>query len=152
MTETGGTSRREPYVRPSKFGAGYTVGGPDVSPQPVAPAPAASAAAEPIGPGVVATGTEEQSAVALDSRREPDAGLEPVNSGPRNALATASLVLVVLLGAFLSPITLIMAYAARAQIKRTGERGADVALAALVVSWVFLVVGLVVVALKFGVS
>jgi hypothetical protein len=45
-----------------------------------------------------------------------------------------------------------MAHVARAQIKRTGERGAGLALAALAVSYVFLFIGLVVVAVNYATS
>jgi hypothetical protein len=49
--------------------------------------------------------------------------------------------LVVLVGAVVSPITLITGSIARSQIKRTGQSGADLALAAMVVSFVFLGIG-----------
>ncbi len=152
MAETGGTGRREPVVRPSKFGAGYTAGGPP-SPQPVPPPHPAPVPGSNRVAGAEATGTCRQSAVALHTR--PDSGALPESldtDGPRNALATVSLVLVVLVGGFLSPITLIMAHVARAQIKRTGERGADIALAALVVSYVFLFIGVVAIAVGYWLS
>jgi hypothetical protein len=68
-----------------------------------------------------------------------------------NTLAKISLALAVLFGAVLSPITLIMGLIARSQIKRTGQGGADIALAAMVVSAVFLGIGVLSVALlRYG--
>jgi uncharacterized membrane protein YidH (DUF202 family) len=64
-----------------------------------------------------------------------------------NKLAKVSLALVVLFGAFISPVTLVMAYIARAQIKKSGQRGADLAFATLVVSYVFLGIAVLSVAL-----
>ena len=59
--------------------------------------------------------------------------------------------LVVIFGALISPVTLVMAFIARAQIKRSGQGGADVAIAALVVSVFFLGIGVLSVALlRFG--
>ena len=81
----------------------------------------------------------------------PSTAATAVADAGSNALAKVSLALVVLFGAFISPVTLVMAFLARAQIKRTGQRGADVALAALVVSVVFLGIGVLSVALlRFG--
>jgi|KBSSwiStaDraftv2_1062776.scaffolds.fasta_scaffold00809_12 hypothetical protein len=67
---------------------------------------------------------------------EPEPGLG-AESGS-NTLAKVSVALVVLFGAVISPITLITGFIARSQIKRTGQGGADLALAAMVVSFVFL--------------
>jgi hypothetical protein len=68
-----------------------------------------------------------------------------------NVLARISMALVVVLGAFLSPVTLVMAFIARSQIKRSGQGGADIAIAALVVSAFLLGVGVLSVALlRFG--
>jgi hypothetical protein len=75
---------------------------------------------------------------------------EATDSGS-NVLARISLALVVIFGAFISPVTIVMAYVARAQIKRTGQRGADIALATLVVSYAFLGIGLLSVGLlRYG--
>jgi hypothetical protein len=68
-----------------------------------------------------------------------------------NVLARISMALVVVLGAFLSPVTLVMAFIARSQIKRSGQGGTDIAIAALVVSGFFLGIGVLSVALlRFG--
>ncbi len=157
MSDTGGSRRREPEVRPSKFGAGYTTGGP-AAPQ----SAAAVASAPPVLPAPVvselpvssrAEGTGARAAVQVMEQPTID---KPADAGgpaaDRNVLATVSLVLVVALGAFLSPVTLVMAYVARAQIKKTGERGADLALAALVISYVFLFIGAAAVGLSMVLS
>ncbi len=90
-------------------------------------------------PQIAQTPTPAATAVAVDA----DAG--------SNKLAKVSMALVVILGALISPITLIMAFIARAQIKRSGQGGADVAIAALVVSGFFLGIGVLSVALlRFG--
>jgi hypothetical protein len=68
-----------------------------------------------------------------------------------NTLARVSMALVVILGALITPVTLVMAFIARAQIKRSGQGGADIAIAALVVSVFFLGIGVLSVALlRFG--
>jgi hypothetical protein len=156
MAETDRSGRRGPEVRPSKFGAGYTVGGsPAVPPSPppnprTSEATAGVAVADRAGTGRHATVDQyvPPTPAAAPERRD----VVTVPDAERNPLATVSLVLVVLFGAFLSPITLVMAHVARAQIKRTGERGAGLALAALVVSYVFLFIGLVVVAVNYASS
>lgn len=154
MSDTGGPRRREPEVRPSKFGAGYTTGGPQVpQPAPVAAPPPAVLPAPVVSelPDGAADQQGTGARAAVQVIDEPAAGRPADAGGPaveRNVLATASLVLVVLLGAFLSPVTIVMAHVARAQIKRTGEQGAGTALAALVVSYVFLFIGVAAVALS----
>lgn len=102
-----------------------------------------------------ATGTIQQAAAPrpqIAHRPLPAAGTAAaVADSGSNLLAKISLVLVVVFGAFISPVTIVMAFIARAQIKRTGQRGADVAFAALVVSFVFLGIGVLSAAvLKFG--
>jgi hypothetical protein len=68
-----------------------------------------------------------------------------------NKLARISMALVVLLGAVISPVTLVMSVIARSQTKRSGQDGADIAIAALVVSVFFLGIGVLSVALlRFG--
>jgi hypothetical protein len=77
--------------------------------------------------------------------------LPEVDAGSTNMLARISMALVVVLGALISPVTLVMAFIARAQIKRSGQGGADIAIAALVVSALFLGIGVLSVALlRFG--
>lgn len=78
---------------------------------------------------------------------EPDADTDVGT----NVLAKISLGLVTILGAFISPVTLVTAFIARGQIKRSGQLGADLAVAALVVSAFFLGIAVISVALlKFG--
>jgi hypothetical protein len=81
----------------------------------------------------------------------PSRSTTAVADAGANVLAKISLALVVIFGAFISPVTIVMAFMARSQIKRTGQRGADVVLATLVVSAFFLGIGVLSVALlKFG--
>ena len=75
------------------------------------------------------------------------AAVEVADDAKTNVLAKVSLALAVLFGAFISPVTLVMAFIARAQIKKSGQRGADLAFAALVVSSVFLGIAVLSVAL-----
>lgn len=68
-----------------------------------------------------------------------------------NKLARLSMALVVILGALISPVTLVMAFIARTQIKRTGQGSADVAIAAIVVSVFFIgIAALSFAVLRFG--
>jgi hypothetical protein len=203
MTDTGPNSR-DPEVRPSKFGAGYTVGGP---PAPPPPTPGTQVSGSPPPPRVPGTqalssppppppvaGTHVSGSPPPPQPAPPATGASPAppRTGPRptiavrtagpatgaikrpvpprpqivqapsksatavadaraNVLAKISLALVVIFGAFISPVTIVMAFVARSQIKRTGQRGPDVVLATLVVSAFFLGIGLLSVALlKFG--
>jgi hypothetical protein len=225
MTDEGRNSR-DPEVRPSKFGAGYTVGGPPAAATPPPPAPGAQASGPPPPPvsgtqvsgappppppvsGTQATvappppppvsGTQvsgappppaptppppplptgAQQAAPPRTGAMPTIAVRPTGpatgaiqtvSPPRpqilhaptattvadadvgtNVLARISLALVVIFGAFISPVTLATAFIARGQIKRSGQLGADLAVAALVVSAFFLGIGVISVALlKFG--
>jgi hypothetical protein len=67
-------------------------------------------------------------------------------------LAVASFVLALLLGPFVVPATLPMAYVARRQINRTGQGGAGLAKAALLISYAYLAVGLTALALLLYVN
>jgi Domain of unknown function (DUF4190) len=185
MTDAG-RSGRDPEVRPSKFGAGYTVGGPPAAPTQAAPGPPppvpgtrvqgappppmppppmppaqTNAAPMPTGPmPTIALSTRGPATGAIPHAGPPGPEIRQVplaessraatDSGS-NVLARISLALVVVFGAFISPVTLVMAYIARAQIKKTGQRGADIAFATLVVSYVFLGIGLISVGLlRYG--
>jgi Domain of unknown function (DUF4190) len=101
-----------------------------------------------------ATGAIQQAAAPrpqIAHRPLPAPATADIADSGSNLLARISLVLVVIFGAFISPVTIVMAFIARAQIKRTGQRGADVAFAALVVSFVFLGIGVLSAALlKYG--
>lgn len=160
MSDTGGSRRKEPVVRPSKFGAGYTVGGPPAPQVPPAPVPVLPTPVVSEMPSIAVSDSGKTGAHSAEQVAERPAAVAiaerpAVVSAPaagRNVLATAALVLVVLFGAFSSPITLVMAHVARARIKKTGERGAGVALAALVLSYVFMFVGMVVLAVDLAIT
>jgi hypothetical protein len=103
---------------PSRFGAGYTVGGspssPSIGPSPAAPAPATSSTMSP--------------------------------------LAVCAFVLVLLLGPFVVPATIPMAAAARGQSRRSAGGGLGLANAALILSGIYAVLGVVVLILLFVVA
>jgi hypothetical protein len=176
------TGHDEPVLPPSRFGAGYTVGGPPET----APAvygssshgygatthdshpngygattydstsyaygtghPLATPAAQP--PAVI-----DQGGTVVGYPQDPYAaavGAPPgatvinynyVNPPARgsNTLATVAFVLVLFFGAFVVPFTIPMGHIARSQIKRTGESGGGLALATLIISYIYLAVGL----------
>jgi peptidyl-prolyl cis-trans isomerase B (cyclophilin B) len=57
-----------------------------------------------------------------------------------NGTAIAALVFAILV----APVGIVLGYVARSQIKRTGEAGGGIATAALIIGWVFTVLGIVV--------
>jgi Domain of unknown function (DUF4190) len=103
-----------PQLPPSRFTAGYTAG-------PTANASGQSLGATPVTYPAVTPGVATVSAV------------NPPTQGS-NALATVSLVAVLLFGVFVVPATIPMGLVARSQIRQRGQSGAGVANAALVVS------------------
>lgn len=105
---------------PSRFGAGYTVGGQPISG--LSPAGHASPMVD--------------NAVANTARPAPAAGM--------NTLAVVSFVLVLLLGPFIVAITLPMALIARVQINSRGQGGSGLVLATLALSVIYLAFGVVV--------
>lgn len=75
----------------------------------------------------------------------PPPGGQPGSQPPAastNGTAIAALVLSLLL----SPVGIILGYVARSQIKRTGEAGAGLAKAALIIGWIFTLIPVIVVA------
>lgn len=65
--------------------------------------------------------------------QQPTQGHYPHQPVPTNGTAIAALVLSLLI----APIGLILSYVARSQIRRTGQGGAGIATAAMIVGWVF---------------
>lgn len=105
---------------PSRFGAGYTVGGQPAS---------VSIPAGPTSPTVA-------SATVTHAGPAPGAGM--------NALAVVSFVLVLLLGPFIAAVTVPMALVARMQINRRDQSGSGLVLATLALSVIYLAFGVVV--------
>lgn len=73
----------------------------------------------------------------------PSPSSTPSRTGALNAMAVASFVLVFVAG-ILAPVTIVMAYVAKAQIRRSGQAGGSLAKAAIVISCVYLAAGTVV--------
>ena len=114
----------DPPLPPSRFGAGHTVGpqAPAVAqPLPVAPA---SALPSPSAP--------------------PQFGAPPAPTDRVNRLAAVSFILVLALGELVAPVTIPMALAAQHQINRSGQPGAGLAKAALLIGLAYLAIGLTV--------
>jgi hypothetical protein len=112
----------DPVLPPSRFGAGYTVGAP-------AAAPAATAPFAFAGPAIAGANS-----VVVPAARV-------------NRLAVLALVAVLLLGPFVALLTIALSLTAGMQIKRSGQGGAGLAKAALAISCIYLVFGIVVTAL-----
>jgi hypothetical protein len=112
---------------PSRFGAGFTVGG--------QPASAARPAAH-TSPGRVSPVAPVRNSASSGAAPAPVAGM--------NMLAVVSFVLVLLLGPFIVPVSIPMALIARVQINRCDQSGSGLVLATLVLSVIYLAFGVVV--------
>ncbi len=110
---------------PSRFGAGFTVGGP--------PAGAASAVAH-----TTPAAGSPSAAVPRDGRGT----LTPANE--LNGLALLSFVSVLLLGPLVVVASIPLALIARTQIARRGQSGAGLVIAALALSVIYLAFGVLV--------
>jgi hypothetical protein len=106
---------------PSRFGAGYTAGGPTPS---GAQLPTANASGTP------------------SATTYPD-----VTAQSSNLMASVSFALAVFCGLFAVPLTIPLAIVARGQIKRRGGGNGGFADAALIVSLIYLAIGAVVLVL-----
>jgi Domain of unknown function (DUF4190) len=112
-----------PQLPPSKFTAGYTTGD------------GVDGGARPPGATSVTHSARASSVAAVGAPHPP--------AGGSNALATASLVAVLLFGVFVVPATIPMGLVARSQIRRRGQSGGGVANAALVVSGAYAFIAVV---------
>ena len=132
----GGSGRVLP---PSRFGAGYTVGGQTAEPGPTCASPSGYGA--PVG-GYQPPTTPEPS----DALRYPDVAgqsltypVAPVAVGSpmpvarTNSMAVAALVCSLVL----APLGIVFGHIALSQIKRTGEDGKGFAIAGLVIGYIF---------------
>lgn len=118
-------SGSEPVLPPSRFGAGFSVGGPEPQPQPSYP-PQAFAAPEPPPPPIQYPAPPPYPVVV------PMAYM-PVPK--TNGLAIAAFVCP-LVFCVLFPLGIIFGHIALSQIARTGEGGRGLAIAGLVISYV----------------
>jgi hypothetical protein len=119
----------DPVLPPSKFVAGYTVGATASAP------PTAASASQSAG----WQGSSGTATVA--------------SPGDLNRLAVFAFVLALFLGWLTAPLTIPLAYKARDQIRRSGQDGASLAKAALVISVIYLTLAITVLMLWFyGVS
>ena len=132
----------EGVLPPSKFDAGYTVSGPPAAP----PAPqAATTGGFPPGSGA----TPRQARYQVLSPQAPPGDPDAVAATEgTNSLAVAAFVLAMVFGPFAVAVTLPMAYLARRQITQTGQGGAGLATAAVMISYVYLALGVTVLALS----
>ncbi len=112
---------------PSRFGAGFTVGGPPVS------------AANPAGPTIANVSGPPGVGAAPD----PSAAA-PAPAGDMNILAVLSFVSVLLLGPLIVAASIPMALVARTQISRRGQGGNGLVIATLALSVIYLAFGVVV--------
>ena len=127
----------DPALPPSKFGAGYTVGGSASAPGRPTANPAGTGGGGPTGSQPASHSTLARDPVdAVHTADSPNAGM--------NRLAVAAFLLVLLFGPFGIPLTLPMSHIARYQIGRSGQGGAVLATAAVMLSYAYLAVGLVV--------
>ncbi|MDH6246229.1 hypothetical protein M2432_003886 [Mycobacterium sp. OTB74] len=111
----------DPALPPSRFGVGYTAGG-----------PAPSGAAVPVANiGGISSAATYPAPSAQSS----------------NLMASVAFALAVFCGLFAVPLTIPLAVVARGQARRGGDRNGGAADAALAVSLIYLVVGVVVLAL-----
>lgn len=129
-----------PVLPPSRFGAGFTVGGEPTPPPPPAypsypaPEPPASPYSQPV--------QYPSAPVQYPPAVTPYPVVMPVAYVPAqgtNGLAIAALVCP-LAGCFLFPLGIIFGHIALSQIARTGESGRGLAIAGLVISYVILAV------------
>lgn len=125
-----------PLLPPSRFGAGYSVGGPDAHPS---PPPQAFAAPEPPPPAPVYPPAAQYPTPPV---QYPGAAQYPVvvpvayvPTQGTNGLAIAAFVCP-LVFCVLFPLGIIFGHIALSQIARTGEGGKGLAIAGLVISYV----------------
>jgi len=82
----------------------------------------------------------------LPARTSPAGEMSTMSpEGTTNAFAIASLVCAfaqVMFGPLATILAIVLGYIARSQIKRTGERGAGLALAGLILGWAALILGI----------
>lgn len=122
-------SESEPVLPPSRFGAGFSVGGPE--PQPGYP-PQAFAASEPPPPQIQYPASQQYPAPPQYPVVVPVAYMPaPKTNGLAIAAFVCPLVLCVLF-----PLGIIFGHIALSQIARTGEGGRGLAIAGLVISYV----------------
>jgi hypothetical protein len=111
---------------PSRFGAGFTVGGAPATPA----ATAGPVVANVGGPPSVAAPAAHAAA--------------PTPASGMNALAVLSFVSVLLLGPLIAVVSIPMALVARAQINRRGQGGSGLVIATLALGVIYLAFGVVV--------
>jgi hypothetical protein len=116
----------DPQLPPSRFGAGYVVGSPATAPS--ATAPTVVAPANPTQPG-------------------GGPGAPMIASAGVNPLAVAAFGLIVLFGPFAIPLSLPLAYVARAQLTSSSQGGGGLAKAAIALNFVYVAVAATVVVL-----
>ncbi|WP_328354330.1 DUF4190 domain-containing protein [Mycobacterium sp. NBC_00419] len=135
--EAGSTGNQGPALPPSRFGAGYTVGPPE-SP---APTYAASTGYGSPDPGYFPLPTEPPGRVSYPEPvpqpgvypAQPLAFAYPVVVRRTNAMAIAALASSLVL----APLGIIFGHIALSQIKSTGEDGKGLAIAGLVIGYIF---------------
>lgn len=140
MTDnTGGSG---PVLPPSRFGAGFSVGGPEDQPS---PPPKAFAAPEPPPPGptypapmapMQYPATPQYPAAAQYPAVMPVAYVQAQRT---NGLAIAAFICPMVF-CVLFPLGIIFGHIALSQIARTGEGGRGLAIAGLVISYVLLAI------------
>jgi hypothetical protein len=69
--------------------------------------------------------------------------MPPSAGSALNPMAVTAFVLALFVG-ILAPVTMVMAYAAKTQMRRSGQSGGSLAKAAIIISGVYLVAGAVV--------
>jgi hypothetical protein len=122
----------EPALPPSRFGAGYSVGG--------------APAAPPARPTATTAGAAGRDGIG------PPATYPALSATGMNRLAVTAFVLVLFFGPFVVLLTLPMAYIARHQINRSGQGGAGLAKAAVLIGYAYLAVGMTVLVLALYVD
>jgi hypothetical protein len=130
----------DPVLPPSKFVAGYTVGAPPTA-APIATTATRLPSTGPLGTG----GTARQHGSYQSSPMQ--AGVHTVAAAPAgevNRLAVTSFAVALFFGWFAAPVTMPLAYVARNQIRRSGQGGAALAKAALVISFIYLTLAITV--------
>lgn len=113
---------------PSKFGAGFTVGGGITEPPPVYGYPAP----EPPAPGAV-----HYPPPPVHYPPVPQYGVAMVPAARTNSMAIAALVCSLVL----APLGIVFGHIALSQINRTGEDGRGLAIAGLIIGYIFTAIG-----------
>lgn len=98
--------------------------------------------------GGVEKGDEVTDSTDWSSKAHGRGTAGPTGTAGLNRLAVAAFTIAMFFG-FLAPVTCAMGLAARAQIRSSGQAGAGLARAAVVISVVYLTIGLVVAGLYF---